>query len=102
MKGILSEGTRGDCIVCTEETNQCLSCCKAHCCMNCIVRWLNQTRQCMHCRKDLLEFDDWVANYKKDSIQQEVYSLREEINDINAQFNMLIAGHDSIQFEFQV
>ena len=52
------------CIVCYEETNNRVSCCDAAICKICYLKWLEQKRQCMHCKEDQCNFETWMDKYR--------------------------------------
>jgi hypothetical protein len=56
-----------DCTVCLESTGLSSNCCRLSICGNCYIEWLKSSRECMHCRKDQMDFNTWVDNYKIDN-----------------------------------
>lgn len=56
-----------DCIVCLEPTSTRANCCRAAICKDCYLRWLSIKRQCMHCKTDQCDFEEWVERYRVDT-----------------------------------
>jgi len=53
-----------NCIACVLPCNTVTKCCRASICEECCLEWLRRKRECMHCKQDQLNFDDWVAHYR--------------------------------------
>lgn len=56
-----------DCIVCCSSTDTSSKCCNLTICKNCYIEWLKTSRECMHCHKDQMEFNEWVENHREDT-----------------------------------
>jgi hypothetical protein len=53
-----------DCIVCGSDTLFISKCCSIAVCCNCYTEWLKTSRECMHCHKDQMDFQEWVTNFR--------------------------------------
>lgn len=58
--------TISECNVCGENIDTVSQCCNIHICESCYLEWLKTSRECMHCRKDQLPFDEWVRTHRED------------------------------------
>lgn len=52
------------CIVCSDLTRYTSKCqCKLRICKKCLKKWLGRKRQCMVCKDDLLEAEEWINSW---------------------------------------
>lgn len=56
------------CCVCTEPTIKTTDCCRAPVCRTCYERWLQERRQCFHCRRDQCGFETWMNHFRKERL----------------------------------
>jgi hypothetical protein len=70
----LNTNNTSDCSVCYSETEYISKCCSLSICEKCYIEWLKTSRECMHCHKDQMEFQEWVDNFKQSS-DEEFYSI---------------------------
>lgn len=64
---LLTQDSIENCIACFEGTNTRAFCCKAPICKKCYLEWLKTRRQCMHCKLDQCEFNEWVEKYRQET-----------------------------------
>lgn len=72
LNNFLSESdTLYNCLACQDQTKKRSLCCNQAICTDCYFEWLKYKRECMHCKKDQTDFDDWVNNYRDESVRNE-------------------------------
>lgn len=85
MEDKLVSGQEADnCIACFESTVTRAFCCKAPLCKGCYLEWLKTKRQCMHCKADQCEFEEWFSKYRQDVDEiEEIYDMDIEIIELS-------------------
>jgi len=87
-----------NCLVCSESSKKRSVCCNQTICGDCYFEWLKYKRECMHCKKDQTTFEDWVENYRDESVrenEENLLNLTLSFNAISANNNINI--EDAIQ-----
>ena len=75
-------GDKEACLSCFEETETQVACCKVSICKDCYYKWLQNKRQCMHCKVDQCDFETWVKDYRVEpEINPEDFELGDEYDD---------------------
>jgi len=93
--------TFDNCIVCGEQSKKRSLCCNQTICGDCYFEWLKYKRECMHCKKDQTTFEDWVENYRDESVRNNGNNLEENLLNLTFSINTVNANNINIEDTIQ-
>lgn len=77
---LIENEEKNNCIICDNLTYFKIKCeCNIIICDICLKNCLGRKRECPHCRRDIVEFDEWVEKWKNDELRKDLEDEDEDI-----------------------